>query len=78
MIFQSYISSTTPAFAHFLFTGIGIGGSMFSQTSGAQDIILKILFALTDICLMNIMACVVEMIGLGFIVAKPAIISIDV
>jgi hypothetical protein len=47
---------------------------MFSQTSGAQDIILKILFALTVICLVNIMACVVEMIGLGSIVAKPAII----
>ena len=56
----------------------GFGGSLYSQTSGAQDMILKILFALTVILCMNIMACVVEMIGLGFIVAKPAIISIDV
>ena len=57
------------------FTEIGgFGGSLYSQTSRAQDIILKILFALTVICFMNIMACVVEMIGLGSIVAKPAII----
>ena len=47
---------------------------MFSQTSGAQDLLLKILFALTVICCMNIMACVIEMIVLASIVAKSAIV----